>query len=120
MPVVPPSAVLVPSTVSVSGGGGWGQSWSFEESSFERRARGTLTAPVGRMSAQGVVERPVVAPVAAPVARVAVVHVARLASVASLAHAEASGYIFNVAHHNAAARRVLDEDEDEDARLEDQ
>lgn len=114
--VVPPVPPVVPSVVAAgtSVGGGGGVSWRFESTPYERRARAVLVAPVGRMAASGAVVRAnAEAPSAAPSAR----RIARLAAVASLPTIEARGYRFNLAQHNAAARRVLDEDDEADARL---
>lgn len=112
-PVVPPR---VPSASAAAGGGGGGVSWRFEGTPYERRARVALVAPVGRMAASGAI---VLASVEAPEAVPSVRRMARLAGMASAPMITASGYVFNIARHNAAARRVLDEDEDDDTRLED-
>lgn len=115
VPVTPVVPVVVPGTaVGGSGGGGWGRSWAFEGTPFERRAHATLRAPAGRLWAHGAVVRAVTEVAAAPVgAR----RIARLSATAGLAHVDAAGYIFNLARHNRTARAVLDEDEDDETRL---
>lgn len=114
--VVPPVPPVVPSVVAAgtSVGGGGGVSWRFESTPYERRARAVLVAPVGRMAASGAVVR---ASVEAPEAVPSVRRMARLAGVAGAPVIAANGYVFNLARHNAAARLLLNEDDDINTRL---